>query len=163
MQVQHTVYLLENDYSSYKQSMSPSITLKEKLHGKNISYRTKYDIFITIKVIFLSRVIRLLSQPHGIAGGGPREVKGYQPQVEQCLASLSNRRDHKSYDRQGTTHSRHFAFRPIQLNTGKLLNSSNFCFEQAVNRLTFSSIFLFPIYSAEFFNRKYKNITRLLH
>lgn len=45
MQVQHTVYLLENDYSSYKQSMSPSITLKEKLHGKNISYRTKYSYF----------------------------------------------------------------------------------------------------------------------
>lgn len=37
----NTVYLLENDYSSYKQSMSPSTTLKVKLRGKKISYRTK--------------------------------------------------------------------------------------------------------------------------
>lgn len=37
----NTVYLLENDYSSHKQSMSPSTTLKEKLHGKKIPYRTK--------------------------------------------------------------------------------------------------------------------------
>lgn len=37
----NTVYLLENDYSSYKQSVPASTTLKEKLHGKKISYRTK--------------------------------------------------------------------------------------------------------------------------
>jgi hypothetical protein len=40
-------------------------------------------------------------------------VKGYQPQVIRCLPFPPNRRDHKSYDRQGTTHSRHFAFHPI--------------------------------------------------
>jgi len=40
-------------------------------------------------------------------------VKGYQPRIVRCLPFSPNRRDHKSYDRQGTTHSRHFTFHPI--------------------------------------------------
>ncbi|EFN72418.1 hypothetical protein EAG_06379 [Camponotus floridanus] len=35
------------------------------------------------------------------------------PRSYRRLPFPPNRRDHKSYDRQGTTHSRHFAFHPI--------------------------------------------------
>lgn len=64
-------------------------------------------------VIFLSQVVRPLSRPHGVAGGGPREVKGLLAPSRAMFGLPADRHDHKSYDRQGTTHSRHFAFRTM--------------------------------------------------
>lgn len=48
---------------------------------------------------------------HDRAGMDHGKSRVTSPESYNVWPSLSDHRDHKSYDRQGTTHSRHFAFR----------------------------------------------------